>query len=98
MGRGVLTEEIKALSNELLGYEITQKELRLMPYIQYCVLNSQNIDIGKVNAEERKILQSWKEKKYIDSPASDLRVTKEFWDIVNEILWVGYVVAEGRNL
>lgn len=32
MSRGMLTEEIKAKSSELFGYEISQLELRLMPY------------------------------------------------------------------
>ena len=35
MSRGMLTDEIRAKSKELLGYEITQVELRLMPYLQY---------------------------------------------------------------
>ena len=35
MSRGMLTEEIKAKSSELFGYEISKLELRLMPYVQY---------------------------------------------------------------
>ena len=33
--RGELTQRIKDLSKRLLGYEITQTELRLMSYMQY---------------------------------------------------------------
>ena len=38
MGRGALTDEVKALSKELMGYEITVKELRLMPYALCSIL------------------------------------------------------------
>jgi len=30
--RGQLTDRIREKSNELLGYKITQQELRLLPY------------------------------------------------------------------
>ena len=38
--RGQITDEIKAKSKELLGYEIDQKELRLMPYVQLSIFSS----------------------------------------------------------
>ena len=89
--RGVLTAEIKKVSVDLLGYEITQEELRLMAYLQYCVMNSQNIDPVKVSSDERKILSGWREKKFISGGASDLEITKPFWDAISQILWFGYV-------
>jgi hypothetical protein len=89
--RGKLTKEIKKVSSDLLGYEITQYELRLMPYIQYCVMNRQNIDPAKVSSGEREILSSWREKNFISGGASDLEITKPFWDAISQILWLGYV-------
>lgn len=59
MSRGMLTEEIENKSNELFGYKFNQRELRLLPYVQYCVLNNMNISPDKVNGEERLILQKW---------------------------------------
>ena len=59
MSRGMLTEEIKAKSSELFGYEISQLELRLMPYVQYCVLNNKDVDARKVNGDERLVLAKW---------------------------------------
>jgi hypothetical protein len=89
--RGKLTDRIKAKSLELLGYEITQEELRLMPYIQYQMMNEQRIDPAKISSSERRVLRSWKEKEYIEGGASGLSITKEFWDAINQILWLGYV-------
>ena len=89
--RGQLTERIIEKSKELLGYEITVRELRLMPYIQYQMVNSQKIDPNQVNSEEREIISKWREKGYIDGGASGLAISKEFWDIINEIIFLGYV-------
>lgn len=36
-----------------MGYEINKTELRLMPYIQNVMVNSQKLDICKINQEER---------------------------------------------
>lgn len=60
--RGQLTDRIKEKSLELLGYEITQKELRLIPYLQYQMVNEQKIDPRKIDEEEREILSKWREK------------------------------------
>ena len=39
MSRGMITDEIKQKSIELLGYEVSQQELRLIPYVMYCLVN-----------------------------------------------------------
>ena len=95
--RGMLSEEIKQKSQELLWYEITQEELRLMPYVLYCVLNDQDVSPRHINVEERKILMEWDKKGFISSPSSDLRVRKDFYDMANELLWIGYIVAVERD-
>ena len=97
MGRGMLTDEIKKKSVELLGYEITTQELRLMPYLIFCVTNDQNIEISKVNNEERKILMKWQEKGFVESPAAALAINKSFYDAANELIFIGYVQATERN-
>ena len=89
--RGQLTPEIEKLSQKLLGYPVGLIELRLMPYIQYLMMNEQVIAPARVNAEEREILSKWRAAGHIEGGASGLAITKEFWDIINEILWLGYV-------
>ena len=92
--RGKVTDEIKELAKELLGIdELSTTELRLMPYIQYQMMNEQRIDPNKINSADREILQVWRDKKWIEGGASGLRISKEFWDAINQILWLGYVTA-----
>ena len=89
--RGVLTPRIKQKSKDLLGYEINQTELRLMPYLVFCLTNSKNIDPSKIKNDEKEILSFWRKKKLIEGGASDLAVDKKFWDAMNEIIFLGYV-------
>ncbi len=89
--RGVLTQRIKDKSKELLGYEISAKELRLMPYVQYQMMNAQRIDPSKISSEEREIWQIWKEAGYVDGGMSGMQMTKEFYDALCEILFLGYI-------
>lgn len=91
--RGVVTPIIKQRSRDLLGYQIGVREFRLMPYIQYLMMNEQKIDPRKVNQEEREILQKWREAGHIEGGASGLAITREFWDIINDLCWYGYVGA-----
>jgi hypothetical protein len=89
--REQLTEEIKKRSKELLGYEIDRTELRLMPYILTVMMNTQKIDPAKVNQEDREILSKWRAAGHIEGGASGLRITVDFWNIICEIVRMGYV-------
>ena len=42
MSRGMITESVLDIAKETLGKEISQKELRLMPYIFTCAIDGQN--------------------------------------------------------
>lgn len=90
--RGILTKEIETKAIEILKVKnFTQRELRLMAYMQYVMVNDQKIDIRKITKEEREILSKWRAHKWIEGGASGLAITKEFWDAMSEILWLGYV-------
>lgn len=89
--RGQLTPRIKEMSKALLGYEMDQTELRLMPYIMYVMVNEQKLDPNKINGDERKILAKWREAGHIEGGASGLQITHEFWNIICEIVRLGYV-------
>lgn len=95
--RGKLTDEIKKKSKDLIGYEISQKELRLLAYIDYIMKNEQYINIAKIDGEERDILQKWKELGYMEGGASGLSITKEFYDVMQEILWLGYIIGGAKD-
>jgi len=90
--RGQLTQRIKNKSKELLGYEISQVELRFIPYLDYLNTNNEKLQPIKINQEEREILSKWKDKGYLTGGASSkIQFGKEFYDIVKKILYLGYV-------
>jgi len=91
--RGVLTKEIKTASKILLGRNINTTELRLMVYVQYVMCNEQKIDPRRINDSERNILLTWRNEGHIEGGASGLSITKEFWDAICELIWLGYVVG-----
>ena len=83
--RGILTDEIQKLAREFLGREITTRELRLYPYLDYVMKNNQKIEPSRVNGEERRILKKLKEEGHIEGGA--LAMSKEFYDYINQVLW-----------
>lgn len=90
--RGQLTDKIQELARSFLDREITTRELRLYPYLDYVMKNEQKIEPNRVNREDRDVLQKLREENHIEGGASGLSMTKEFYDYINQVLWLGYVV------
>jgi len=90
--RGQLTKDIQITAKLFLKREITVRELRLYPYLDYVMKNEQKIEPAHINAEERAILQTLRNEGHIEGGASGLSMTKEFYDFINEVLWYSYVV------
>ena len=93
-GRGQLTEEIKAKAVELIGREINQVELRLMPYLMHCAMDRANIDPRRIAQHEREALSKWQQEGFIDSPSADFTMTPEFWNVCCALAWVGYCCSD----
>ena len=89
--RGAVTTRIKESSLRWLGYEIDTTELRLMPYIQYVMMNDQHLDPHKCNEDDREILSKWREAGHIEGGVSGLAVTREFWYIICDLCFLAYV-------
>lgn len=89
--RGQLSERIQAKAKELLGRETTTTELRLMPYIQYVMVNDQRIEPRKCNQADRDVLSLWRSEGHIEGGAGGLAITKKFWNTICEIVFLGYV-------
>jgi len=90
--RGELTSEVQAIAKRMIGRElINVRELRLFPYIQFIMVNSQKIQPIKINEEERHILSKWKEEGFCEDGVKGLRISKKFWDFMCEILYHSYV-------
>lgn len=83
--RGAYTEEIKN------KYDITVTELRLIPYLQYLIVNRYPVSPEKITTEEREVLKKWRDEgKITFSTQITCSCTKEFWDFMNEVLWDSY--------
>ncbi len=95
--RGVINNHTQEISKKMIGREINQKELRLLPYIQYTLMNSHHLDIAKINQEEREILSKWRKEGFMEGGASEMSITKEFWDFMNEVLFYSYVLEEDEK-
>lgn len=94
MPRGCTTPEILTISKKLLDREIDNTELRLMVYVQYLLINDLNIDPAKVSKDERNILSKWRKANLISGGMHNFTATKKFWDILNELVYLGYVDYE----
>ena len=92
--RGEFTPHIAEKMRKFLGRESDEIELRLIPYLQYTMVNNQRIDPNKVNSEERAILSKLREAEHIKGGASGLAITREFWDFMCDILLDAYVDHE----
>ncbi|KKN14023.1 hypothetical protein LCGC14_1000190 [marine sediment metagenome] len=90
MGRGELTDEVKKVSVDQLGYVVDMAELRLMPYLQYCIMNSEAMSLHKLSDEDHEVLHKWDKKGFIDSVSIRPRLTKMFYVAITEILCVAY--------
>jgi len=91
--RGQLTEDIQKLAKDFLGRKITVRELRLYPYLDYVMKNNQKIEPNRLGQEEREVLSVLRKEEHVEGGASGLSMTKEFYDYINQVLWLGYVVG-----
>ena len=55
------------------------------------MMNDQRIDPNKIDAKEIAILSKWRKAGHIEGGTSGLRVTVEFWNIITELVMLGYV-------
>ena len=97
--RGMLTDEIKEKAERYLGRKFTQKELRLYPYLQYCMLNSQKVERVRIDPDEQDILDKLvEENQVVREYPSFYKPTKRFCNFLCEILADGYVeIVEEDN-
>lgn len=92
MGRGMITDEIKAKAKKLgVSDDLSQTELRLMPYLVSRLMDGYNLDPNHISPEDRTALAVWREKGFIEGGADGFRVTPEFFEQITELVWMGYI-------
>lgn len=85
MSRGKLTDAVKDFANLqwcVNSNDFDLRALRLLPYIQYCVMNEARIDQAKINDDDRYWLTRWTDEGRINWHAPHIEVTKDFWDVM----------------
>lgn len=92
--RGQLTPPVKAFAESKGFSDFNRTELRLLPYIQYVMMNEQKLELSRINSEEREAFSRWREKGWVTGGAGPMTITKQFWDSMNQILWLSYVNHE----
>lgn len=77
------------------GLELDRDNLRLLPYIQYVLMNEQAFDRAKLSREEAKIIKDLRDAGCLGVRSNDKpQCTRSFWNCMNEILYHTYVERE----
>lgn len=92
MNRGCITDEIQKLARDYLGREITTRELRLYPFIDYCLKNGGYMSRDKIDDEEVDIIHSYDEKTQLKRDFQGyIWVSESFYNYIQSVLWHSYV-------
>lgn len=91
MSRGQITEEVQEKAKEFLHREISLKELRLYPYIDYCLKNFHTLDSNKINSDESDILAQLVSEGHVTWGADLIYAERPFYDFLQDILYITYV-------
>lgn len=90
--RGMLTNKIQESCRLFLGRDITQKKLRLYPYIDYSIKNMcQGWSYDKLSKEELDILCNLYNERHLIYSPEKITVTREFYNFMQDILAQSYV-------
>lgn len=89
-GRGRYDEARAEKHKAFLGHDMTQEEIRLIPYIQYCAVNHYTTDRARMSASERKIVNEWQERGWLER-FPYIIPTREFWQFMCDVLFDFYV-------
>ncbi|QAX92322.1 hypothetical protein HWC07_gp070 [Pantoea phage vB_PagM_LIET2] len=94
--RGSINPRAAAYYQAAVERELTTREVRLLPYIQYVVMNGGAIDARRVNAEEVAILEGLHAAGWVIFKRGDngyqLAVTESYWQHMNYVLFITYAV------
>lgn len=90
--RGRIDEEKAEEYATFLGHPLTQKELRLIPYLNDCALNHKPIDQRKIDDEEREIIERWRNNNWF-ATSPYIMFTSEFWEFCCDVLYNFYLTT-----
>ena len=90
---GFLNENAQELSKKFWERDLSLNELRLFPYIDYCLKNWGRYDPLKMNKKEISIFHQYAKKypQHFEFSMREIWVSKEFYQFIQDVLWVTYV-------
>lgn len=88
-GRGRYDADRAAKHKEFLGRDLTLEDIRLIPYIQYCVVNHNQLDRSEMDANERKLVNDWVERGWLEK-FPHVIPSREFWQFMCDVLFDFY--------
>lgn len=92
--RGMLTDVAQKKAMAFLGEEITVKELRLYPYLDYCWKNGGYVDRRKLDEEEQDVIIHREKQGHLKREYGGYNTpSRAFYDFVQDILAETYVVT-----
>lgn len=95
--RGLYTEEIEKKALQFFEkFDIVA--LHLLPYLDFCLKNEVGISHERVNKEENAFYRRWVEQGFIIEDENLFHVTRAFYDVMQDLLWEGYVSYEKENI
>lgn len=90
---GILTDVAQKKAVAFLGEEITQIELRLYPYLDYCWKNGGYVDRSRLSKEEKDIIINREKQGYLRRQYGGYNTpSRAFYDFVQDMLAETYVV------
>ena len=90
--RGMLSEKLQQKSQAFLKRCITIPELRLYPYIDYCIKNAcQGWDYANLNEKEMIILAMLMKEHHIAYSPEKIIISREFYNFIQDIMAISYV-------
>lgn len=91
--RGILTDAAQKKAVVFLGEEITTKELRLYPFLDYCWKNGGYVDRSKLSKEEEDIIIQREKQGHLSREYGGYNLpSRAFYDFVQDVLAETYVV------
>lgn len=95
--RGELTPQIEQRMKAWLGRDVTERELRLYPYLLYRMVNERFLNPMHINGEERAVLRLLKDGGHIEGGATGLAMTKDFFLFANGIVFDAYAAYDNEQ-
>lgn len=90
--RGMLTDAARKKAVAFLGEEITTKELRLYPFLDYCWKNGGYVDRSKLDAAEKDIIIRREKQGLLKREYGGYNTpSRAFYDFVQDMLAETYV-------